>query len=330
MKMSSQIVVTGGAGFIGSHLVRALVRNGNLVSVLDNFSRGKPANLANVPADRLTVKSTDLTDPKAFGDAMEPCDLFFHLAAINGTGYFYTKPDQVLDLNTRMMINAVELAISRRVERFVFFSSSETYQLPPQIPTPEEVPLVVPDVRNPRFTYAISKIVGEAYCHHVLRRHGVGFTIIRPHNFYGPQMGFKHVIPEIALRCLRTEKNGTLSIQGSGEETRSFCYIDDAVDGIIRAAFSEATENETIHIGSDKGEIAIGDLIALILKKLGRTDLEIRRGPAAPGSVVRRCPDISKARRLLGFDPKVGLEDGLDKTLKWVREQHKKGAPGEE
>lgn len=321
------ILVSGGAGFIGSHLVKKLIEEGHAVTALDNFSRGLPKNLEGVRSDKMQLKQVDLYDVPDFEKIFsnQKYDVFFHLAAINGTEYFYKKPDVVLDVNTVIMMNAVKLALKHRVGRFVFFSSSEVYQMAPTIPTPENVPISIPDITNPRFSYAISKVLGEAYCYNYLKKHELPFTIIRPHNFYGPRMGYKHVIPELALKILRLDKNKTLEIQGNGLETRAFCYIDDAVNGIVLAAFSPQTINETIHLGDSREEIAIGDLVKIILEKLGRNDLSFKALPLREGSVNRRCPDVSKAARLMGYKPLGSLSKGLDATLEWVIGDWKNG-----
>lgn len=319
------ILVTGGTGFIGSHLVSTLLYAGHRVTVADDCSQGRPRNLDGVAPARLRLQQVDLTDERAFDALMTDFDVVFHLAAINGTKNFYRDPARVLDVNTVTMVNAVKLAVRYAVGRFVYFSSSEVYNQAAVVPTPEDVALLVPDIANPRFSYAISKIVGEAYCHHYLKPHEIEFTIIRPHNFYGPRMGVRHVIPEIAVKCLAAPPSGTLEIQGDGSETRAYCFIDDAITGIVAAALSPKAVNETIHIGNDREEITAAALVRMIMEKLGRNDLVIRTGPLREGSATRRCPDVSKAWRLLGYSTAVSLSVGLDRTLAWVAAEWRAG-----
>jgi nucleoside-diphosphate-sugar epimerase len=197
-------------------------------------------------------------------------------------------------------------------------SSSEVYQTPPQIPTDERAPLVVPDVQNPRYSYGAGKLISEVMAINFGRKYFERVLIFRPHNVYGPDMGFEHVVPQFALRLqglAERQPTGRLrfEIQGTGEETRSFCFIDDLLAGVM--VMRENGEHLGIyHIGTTE-EIAIAELAQRIAEQAGR-EIELVAGKLAPGGTTRRCPDISKLGRL-GYKPRVPLSAGLRPTLAW-------------
>jgi nucleoside-diphosphate-sugar epimerase len=201
------------------------------------------------------------------------------------------------------------------------------YQSPPQVPTDESVPLVVPDPLNPRLSYGAGKIISEMMAINYGRRHFERVLIFRPHNVYGPDMGFDHVIPQFAVRLKRTidaQASGPLSfdIQGSGEETRSFCHVDDLVQGVM--VMREKGEHLNIyHIGTTE-EVNIADL-ARRMAVIASREIALRPSAVLAGSTPRRCPDISKLAAL-GYVPRVPLDEGLPPTLKWYWD-HESMAP---
>jgi UDP-glucose 4-epimerase/UDP-glucuronate decarboxylase len=202
-----------------------------------------------------------------------------------------------------------------------FASTSETYaggvaagHVP--VPTPEAVPLGVPDVAAPRFAYAASKMLGEAAVIHTARARGLRAVIGRFHNVYGPRMGADHVIPELSLRAIRRED--PLIVFGP-EQRRAFCHVADAVEAITRLMATEPAWGQIVNIGNDTEETPIGELLALILRT-ARFRPRVEERPAPPGSVGRRCPDIGRLRALTGFAPKVSLEAGVAETFAWYRE----------
>jgi nucleoside-diphosphate-sugar epimerase len=316
----SRFLVTGGTGFIGSGLVRGLLAAGAVVRSLDNDSRGARArfdNLAPEPRSRLELIEGDIRDPAAVAAAIAGVDSVLHLAYINGTEFFYSKPEAVLEVAVKGMINVLDGCIQHGVRDLVLASSSEVYQTPPSVPTDERAPLSVPDVLNPRYSYGGGKIICELLAINYGRKHFDRVAIFRPHNCYGPDMGNEHVIPQLVrkLHELGRAQRGvvTLPIQGTGEETRAFVYIDDLVDGVLRII--ENSEPVAIyHVGTDV-EVAIADLARAIARAMGR-EVELQQGPAQPGGTPRRCPDIRKLRAL-GYEPRVSLEDGLRETVRW-------------
>jgi nucleoside-diphosphate-sugar epimerase len=241
-----------------------------------------------------------------------------HLAFVNGTEFFYSAPELVLDVGVRGMINVIDACRKNGVGKLILASSSEVYQTPPHIPTAEDAPLAVPDVLNPRYSYGAGKLISEVMAINYGRKYFERVLIFRPHNVYGPDMGFEHVIPQFALRVkkLGPQQPGSrlpFEIQGTGEETRSFCFIDDLVAGVM--IMREKGEHLCIyHIGTTE-EVSIADL-AHRIADLADSEIALIPGKPAPGGTLRRCPDISKLAKL-GYKPRVPLNDGLEPTVDW-------------
>jgi len=339
----TNVLVTGGAGFIGSALVKRLLTEGYRVRVLDDYSRGVPRRLQEV-AGKIEIVRGDVCDPVPVDAATRGMDMIFHLAAVNGTENFYQHPDRVLEVGVKGTINTMDAAIKHGCQRYLLASSSEVYQEPVSLPTDEAERLVIPDVQNPRFSYSGSKIIGELLAVHYLARRGVNAVIIRPHNVYGPgvnaviirphnvygpDMGQEHVIPQFALRLAGLKETGSpgpapFPIQGDGSQTRAFCYIDDAVAAILLVAQSSRS-GEIYHIGVDQ-EIAIAELAAM-MASITEIEIKVVPGDKPAGGTSRRCPNISKIRKL-GFEPRVSLEDGLRKTCAWYAQAFKESQAG--
>jgi nucleoside-diphosphate-sugar epimerase len=324
---AARILVTGGSGFIGAALVRSLVEAGHAVRVLDDNSRGSPRRLAGIEKDIEFIPG-DVRDPEAVAHATAGMDEVHHLAFVNGTEFFYSRPELVLDVAVRGIINVIEACRRHNVGRLVLASSSEVYQTPPTVPTDESVPLSVHDPLNPRYSYGGGKLISELMAINFGRKYFDRVLIFRPHNVYGPDMGFEHVVPQFAMRLKRlanaqTQGRIRFEIQGSGEETRSFCYVDDLVAGVM--LMREKGEHLGIyHIGT-MDEVTIADLAHRIAREAAR-DIEVVAGPPAPGGTPRRCPDISKIEKL-GYTPRVPLQAGLARTLPWYW-QNMQLAPG--
>ena len=307
-------MVTGAAGFLGYHLARRLLARGDSVAMVDNFTRGEPDDAYRelCAHPRATAFEIDLNDPAAAAALPVDVEVLFHLAALNGTQNFYEHPLDVLRNSTLPTFTLLERFKGTRLRRFVYAGSSESYAgtvtlFHWPVPTAEDVPLTIGDVRNPRWSYAASKLHGEVLTAQGCGELGLPYTVLRYHNAYGPRMGDKHVLPDFLTRA----RDGILALYGH-EETRSFLYVDDAVDATIALADCEAAAGEIVHVGSPR-EMTIADLARLAMRVAGLRG-EIALHPAPAGSVRRRLPDIAKLRRLIGFTEKVSLEEGLART----------------
>ena len=315
--MNGRILVTGGTGFIGAAMVERLVGEGRDVRVLDDNSRGALRRLAHL-AGRFEMVEGDVRDDQAVRRAMRGVETCLHLAYVNGTEFFYSKPELVLDVAVRGMLNVVDACRAEGVGDLVLASSSEVYQTPPVVPTPETVALSVPDPLNPRYSYGGGKIICELMAINYGRSGFDRVAIFRPHNVYGPDMGWEHVLPQFVLRMAEMvgrQPGGTIAfpIQGNGSETRSFNWIGDFVDG-VRMVMDRGEHLGIYHVGTGE-EVSIAEVARLVAAYFGR-DIELVPGSLMAGGTTRRCPDIGKLAAL-GYAPKVGLAQGLPKLAEW-------------
>ncbi|CAO4145823.1 dTDP-4-oxo-6-deoxy-D-allose reductase [Methylorubrum aminovorans] len=311
----SRLAVTGAGGFIGAHLTRALLAEGHEVVAIDNYIRGQASRLADAPGaiERATL---DVRDKAAMVEALKGVACVFHLAAVNGTENFYTQPQLVLDVGVRGALAVTEACIEAGVPDLVVASSAEVYQTPRVVPTNEDIEMVIPDSLNPRYSYGGSKLISELIAFNYGRDKLRKVQVFRPHNVYGPDMGWKHVVPQLIEKIVAAGDGGSITLQGDGSETRAFCYVSDVVDGIVRMWRSGESMN-VYHIGSME-EVAIRDLARITAEALGvRVDLVA--GPAAAGATPRRCPDIGKMRAI-GYAPAISLVQGIERTVAWYRE----------
>jgi nucleoside-diphosphate-sugar epimerase len=312
-------LVTGGTGFLGSALVRRLVGDGAQVRVLDNNSRGRASRLEDLEG-RFDYVEGDIRDAAVVERACAGIDVVCHLAFVNGTEFFYTKPDLVLDVAVKGMTNVIDGAIGQGVPELMLMSSSEVYQQPDRVPTDETVALTIPDCLNPRYSYAAGKLISEVMAVNYGRRHLERVTIVRPHNVYGPDMGEEHVIPQFVarLKALQTHPTDPIPfpIQGTGLQTRSFVFVEDFIDGV--ALVLERGEHLGIyHVGTLE-EVSIETLAHLVAGHYGRP-IEIVPGRPADGGTTRRCPDITKMTKL-GYRPRFTLRDALPGVVRWYDE----------
>lgn len=314
-------LITGGAGFLGYHVAKILAAGGGRVDLLDNLARGKvDADLKKLLSQgRARIRRVDLLDSKVARRLGRSYSQIYHFAAIVGVSNVLRRPYDVLEQNTSMTLNALSVARNqRRLKRFVFASTSEVYsgtlaRYGLTLPTPESTPLSLPDLEQPRTSYMLSKIYGEALCLHS----GLPITIVRPHNVYGPRMGLAHVIPELLKRSHEARDGGQLEVF-SPRHRRTFCFVDDAAELIVRLAARPAGLGRTLNIGAEKPEISIRRLAQLVIETVGRK-LTIKARAQTPGSPARRCPDMRATARIASYRAQTGIEDGLKRTYEWYR-----------
>lgn len=313
-----RVLITGAAGFLGYHTSRAILAQGYETVLVDNLFRGERDRAFQELLEdaRAEYHALDLTRADSWEALGGHYDAVFHFAAINGTRHFYEQPYEVLERN----IELVRLMLQWHhrfadTAQIIWTSSSEVYAGVPgvHIPTAEDTPVGIDDVFKPRYSYAVSKLAGECLVINYARGKDVRYTIVRPHNIYGPRMGYDHVIPQFIVRIKQHEE--PFRIHG-GHQTRAFCYVDDFVNGVVSLLSTRAAEGEVIHLGDDRLELPIHQL-AERLFRIARWHPPVERLEAPPGSVSRRKPDLRKSRRLLNYEPRTGLDEGLSRTYEW-------------
>ena len=298
------VLITGGLGFIGNNIAKHLVSQNKKVVIFDNSFRGKFTNILNIK-NKIKVIKGDLTVKKDIHFALKNIDTIIHCAAINGTKNFYKNPSLVLDVGVKGLINLVDCCKYKKINNFFIASSSEVYHLPKKIPTDEKVKLVIPDVFNSRYSYAGSKIFSELYAIHNCSKIFKRTIIFRPHNVYGSNMGYDHVIPELIMKIRTKGKN--LLVQGTGNETRSFINIKDFINA-FDILLKKGKNLNIYNIGTNE-RITVKKLTKIMLKIL-KSKKMIKYRKLAKGGTKHRCPDIKKISRL-GFKQKIKLREGI-------------------
>ena len=300
-------LVTGGTGFVGSNICKLLIKKNYNVKIFDNNSRGSISNIKEIKKKIKFIKG-DIRNKELLNRALKNTDAVIHLAYVNGTKYFYSKPVLVLDVAIKGILNIMELCIKNKIKELYLASSSEVYQTPIKVPTDEYEPLKIPNVFNPRYSYGGGKILTELMGIHYGKKYFRKLIIFRPHNVYGPNMGNEHVIPEFINR-FRKLKGKNFKIQGTGNEVRSFIYIEDflrAFDLIL----SKGKHLNIYNIGTTE-KIKIKDL-AYKLSKIFNKKIILKKSSLAKGSTKKRIPNINKIKKF-GFKPKFKLKEGLRK-----------------
>ena len=325
--ISKNILITGGAGFVGYHLAKRLSSEGHSVVILDNFERpNEDINFKNLlENNNVRHVKVDLSRHDAFDNIENNhYDIVYHFAALNGTSNFYNHPEKVIKIGTLSTIYLLEwIAKQDKRPKVIYTSSSETYAGTAKvlgedfpIPTPEDVPLTIDDVTNIRWSYGSSKLLGEVAFYCYSKAHNIeDFNVVRLHNIYGPRMGFEHVISQFIDRYRKGER--PLAVYG-GSNTRSFCFIEDVLDALSKITNS-GVPKEIYHIGNDDEEIRIDDL-AKLLFEINDEKVNIKIHEAPEGSVNRRCPNIDKLKSL-GHSKQVALREGLKITYDWYNEK---------
>lgn len=303
----SKILVTGGAGFIGSHLVDKLLLEGYEVTVLDDLSSGKIENI-NLKDAKLHFLKGDIRDIGAVKKALKDVDVVFHLAAIIDVAFSIKKPLLVNNVNVDGSLNVLNESLRQDVEKFIFTSSCAVYGETLKVPIDEEHPT------NPLSPYAASKLAVEKYCEVFGKAYGIETVCMRLFNVYGLRQESGPYGSVIIHFINRLKKGKPPIIFGDGSQTRDFVYVEDVVDALLKAMHLKGYMGEKINIGSGR-ETSIKELAEILIKKFGLKNVKPMYASSRPFDVKRSCANIEKARRLLGYEPHVSLEDGLNRLI---------------
>ncbi len=313
---NKRIIVTGGAGFIGSHVVDQLVVADNQVIIIDDFSTGKWENIDHHTTNgRVQVEQADIRDLDTMVRLTKGADAVFHLA-VACLRASLQDPVSVHEVNATGTLAVCQASLENGVKRLVYVSSSEAYGSALYVPMDEGHAL------NPTTVYGASKAAGEHYALAYWHTYGLPSTVVRPFNSYGPREHSEgasaEVIPKFVMRVMSGLKP---VIFGNGHQTRDFTWVQDTARGIIMAAECEELVGDCVNIARGQ-EVTIVDICTLVLEKLGRRDLQpLYTEHERPGDVKRHYADISKAKKLMGFSPSVDIDHGIEQYIQWVREQ---------
>jgi UDP-glucose 4-epimerase len=311
--MDKIYLVTGGAGFIGSHLVEALVQQGRRVRVLDDFSTGLRANLIQVrPAPE--ILEGDVADPAVVQRAVQGVGVIFHLAALPSVQRSIEAPAEVHRVCAHGTLNVLDAARRAGVRRVIYAGSSSAYGIPAGEVQTESDPLA------PLSPYAAAKLAGELYAQAFTATFGLETVRLRFFNIFGPrQRADSPYSGVIALFAAALSTGRTPTIYGDGLQTRDFTFVTDAVQAMMHAAQTPGISGRVYNIGTGRG-LSILELLAVLNRQLG-ANVPPRHAPPRVGDVRHSCADISRARRELGYEPAVAFEEGLARTLAWYRQQ---------
>ncbi len=326
-------VVTGGAGFLGSHLCEALLLDFNEICVIDDMFRGKQKNLENCKSSATEmgipfhIVMKDASNPESYEIALRrlggSVDVVYHLAAINGTRWFHERPELVVKINHNTLDSALNFAASQGA-RFIFTSSPEVWGEQTNMPLDNQSSSVfTPPQLHQRHSYGASKYIGELLVHHAIRTHSIDARIVRPFNSYGPRLpGDTHgqVVSMLLEKCLSDEP---MEIHGNGDQTRCFTWVEDVVRGIKLAGELDIgldgseLSGQSFNLGSTV-ETSILELVNMCAETSGSSIPPITT-KAHPGDAQRRLPDISTSRQALGWDVEVSLKEGIRRTWAWMK-----------
>lgn len=314
MIKGNAILLTGGAGFIGSHLCERLIGD-NAVTIYDNFKRNA-LRFTDLPEHgNLRIIEGDVLDTKKLNDAIKGADIVIHCAAVAGIYSVGINSGRTIKVNLLGLYNALESAVENNVRLFLDFSTSEVYG-PFVFRGKESDSTTLGPVGEKRWIYAVSKLAGEHLAHTYLEEHGLGVITIRPFNIYGPRQVGDGAVKEITMKALRGEP---ITVYNDGTQIRAWCYIDDFVDAAIATLDEKRAIGEVLNIGNPREAVTVLQLAEEIRRRTGsQTEILFR---AHPGPEVQmRIPDIGKARKLLGYSPRVSLGEGLDRSITWYNE----------
>jgi len=310
-----RVLVTGGAGFLGSWICDTLIASGAHVTCVDNFASGRKENISHLLGhERFRFIEHDITTPLP---VEKKPDYVFHMASRASPFEFEHYPIQILKANTMGVLVALGIA-KKYGSKVLYTSTSEVYGNPDIVPTPESYYGNVNPI-GPRGCYDEAKRCGEAYVMAYRKQHNLDTRIARIFNTYGPRIRmdgiYGRVIPRFISQALNNEP---LTVFGDGSQTRSFTYVTDQVEGLLRLASLESARGHVINIGN-VSEITVLSLAKKVIEFTGSRS-EISYHPLPEDDPLRRRPDVSRAKEVLGWEPKVPLENGLTRTIEWIRE----------
>ncbi len=311
---NKKVVVTGGAGFLGSHVVKELLEKNNEVVVLDDFSNGKMAHLqAMQEHPLLTVIKGDIVNVDDVKKAFVGAQVVIHLAVLD-LRQSIKEPHRVNTVIVDGTMNCLDAARANGVELFLNCSSSEAYGSAEYVPMDEQHPL------RPETPYAAAKVAQDMYTFSYGRTYGVPWTTIRPFNMYGPNshwQGFRgELIPKMIVRAMNKQP---LVLFGEGQQTRDFLYVEEAAKAVVSVADNPACQNRDINFCTGK-ETSVRRIAELICENFNLSPEQyIQKQPARPGDVMRHMGDNTAFQELVGFAPQIGIEEGIHKTIAWFR-----------
>lgn len=307
----SKFLVTGGAGFIGSHIVERLVKDGHVVRVLDNLSSGKKENISGVLKEVEFING-DIRDFEAVKKATEGMDFVLHHAALRSVPGSLKNPDEYNEVNIAGTLNLLKASVNNNIKRFVFASSSAIYGDTDKSPQRESD---LPRLISP---YALSKLAGEYYCRIFSHSYGLETVSLRYFNVFGPKQApddeYAGVVPKFIICMLN---NQAPPIYGTGKQSRDFVYIDNIVEANILAATQKGLKCEVINIGCGRADTILE--LVKVLNSLMNKSLKPVFDKPRPGDVLRTLSDISLAKKVLGHKTKIDLKEGLRRTISWFQ-----------
>jgi len=307
------VLLTGGLGFIGRHLVDRLLQEDYKVSILDDFTTGKLQNVAQHENDqRLSIVNASILDGAKISKPISDADAVVHLAAITSVIRSAKEPRLVHDVNVTGTLNVLESCVKHSVGRFLFVSSAAVYGNSAAPPFKENLPA------RPLSLYGSTKAAGEAYCQAYHETHNLGTVVIRLMNIYGPRRSagpYAGVMMKFADAVLARKP---VVVYGDGQQTRDFTYVSDAANGILLALQNRQADGEIFNIGTGNG--CTVNHLAELFQEMSGSHLEVLHEPSRPGEVRESYADLSKSNRLLGYSPQIALKDGLNSFFQWYRE----------
>lgn len=304
MRKSLRVLVTGGAGFIGSHMIDRLVKDGYDVRAIDNLSTSSQDNIQRLlNADKVDFVKGDICDVSQVTKSVEGVDVVIHFAAVTSVPFSVANPDLTFDINLSGTLNLIQASVQANVGRFVFVSSCAVFGNPEFLPVREE------HRTNPISPYASSKLLAERYCMGFCERQLLQGVVLRFFNVYGPRQGMNDHSDVITRFVDRVKQGEPLVVYGDGSQTRDFVSVFDVVDAVSASIKCSDAEGEVFNVGSGKPTSI--NMLAKTVLELAGVDLMIRYEKSRVGDIKDIYADISKAKKLLGFEPKVSLRDGL-------------------